>query len=82
MDELYTIREVAEKLKISVSSVYRYVESGRFPHIKLGTNIRFSRDHISAFLAENSIKNEKDTAYPSSAELTEMYDRLQTGGIQ
>ena len=82
MDELYTIREVAEKLKISVSSVYRYVESGRFPHIKLGTNIRFNRDHISAFLTENSTKNKTDNAYPSPTELTEMYDQLQTGGIQ
>jgi len=73
---LYTIREVAELLRVSVSSMYRLVESGRFPHIKIGTNIRFNREHISVFLAENSVKNEKDTKYPSPVELQAIYDQL------
>jgi excisionase family DNA binding protein len=74
MNELFTIREVADKLKISVSSVYRYVETGRFPHIKIGTNIRFTQEHITAFLADNpsSIKPEK----PSPSELQAMYDQF------
>ena len=76
MDELYTILEVAEKLKISVISVYRYVESGRFPHIKLGTNIRFNKDHISAFLVENSVKDETDNAHPLPVDLQAIYDQL------
>lgn len=54
MQELFTIREVAEMLKISVSSMYRYVETGLFPHTRLGSNIRFTNEHIAAFLAENS----------------------------
>jgi len=77
MEELLTIREVADKLKISVSSVYRYVETGRFPHIKIGTNIRFSQEHIAAFLAGNpaSIKPEKPCKQPSPSELQAMYDQ-------
>jgi excisionase family DNA binding protein len=77
MDELLTIREVAGKLKISVSSVYRYVESGRFPHIKIGTNIRFTQEHIAAFLDKNPVKANPDKPYePSPAELQAMYDLL------
>jgi len=76
MEELYTIRDVAKALKISTSMVYRLVESDRFPHIKLGSNIRFNRDHISAFLADNSAKKETDTKYPSPVELQAIYDRL------
>jgi excisionase family DNA binding protein len=77
MDELLTIREVAGKLKISVSSVYRYVETGRFPHIKIGTNIRFTQEHIAAFLDKNPVKANQDKAYePSPDELKAMYDLL------
>ena len=78
MNELFTIREVAEILKISVSSVYRYVETGRFPHIKIGTNIRFSQEHIAAFLAENPAKTKPEKPYkPSPSELQAMYDQFQ-----
>jgi excisionase family DNA binding protein len=77
MDDLYTIREVAEKLKISVSSVYRYVENGSFPHIKVGTNIRFNVGHIEAFLSGNTTKTEPVRANaPTPAELQMIYDSL------
>jgi len=78
MSEYFTIREVADRLKISVSSVYRYVETGRFPHIKIGTNIRFTQEHIEAFLADNpaSIKPEKPYKQPSPSELQAMYDQF------
>jgi excisionase family DNA binding protein len=58
MEELFTIKEVAEKLKISVSSIYRYVESGVFPHTKIGSNIRFTNDHIEAFLSRRMARTE------------------------
>jgi excisionase family DNA binding protein len=51
MDEVYTVREVADKLKVSVSTIYRYVENGDFPHQRIGTNIRFSDRDIEAFLS-------------------------------
>jgi len=60
MDELYTIREVAEKLKISTSSVYRYIESGRLQHVRIGSNIRLNKDHVTAFLSgEKQSKDDK-----------------------
>jgi excisionase family DNA binding protein len=77
MDELYTIREVAEKLKISISSVYRYVENGSFPHTKIGTNIRFNQQNIESFLAGKSEKTEPVKANaPTPAELQMLYDTL------
>ena len=75
--ELFTIREVAEKLKISVSSMYRYVENGSFTHIKLGTNIRFTKDHITAFLAKNQEKSKPEkVSMPSPSELQAIYDQF------
>jgi excisionase family DNA binding protein len=66
MDELFTIREIAERLKISVSSLYRDVEQGRFPHVKIGSNIRFTDEHIAAFLAGNPAKARSGNAFASS----------------
>ena len=77
MEELFTIREVAEKLKISVSSAYRYVEKGGFPHLKIGTNIRFTRDHIKDFLLGNSIYNKPEEVYtPTPAVLQDIYEMV------
>ena len=76
MDELYTIREVAEKLKISVSSMYRLVEADRFPHRKIGSNIRFTKENIETFLSEPQKNTEAGNAYPSAAELQAIYDQF------
>jgi excisionase family DNA binding protein len=62
MEELFTVREVAEKLKISVSSVYRYVETGMFPCSKIGTNIRFSESDIIRFLSSRNRRSEMSEA--------------------
>jgi excisionase family DNA binding protein len=66
MEELFTVKEVAEKLKISVSSVYRYAENGLFPHQKLGSNIRFTNEHITAFLSSKSGKPGYQNSLPQT----------------
>jgi len=63
MEQLFTIREVAKYLKISESSLYRYVESGRLPHIKIGSNIRLSKNHITTFLERNFQSKRITTTY-------------------
>jgi len=76
--KLYTIQDVANLLKISTSMMYCLVESGKFSHVKLGTNIRFTRDHISAFLADASTKKDNDTTFPSPVNLQKIYDQFNT----
>lgn len=41
MDELYTVEEVSEKLKISRASLYRYMSNGLIPYVQLGGQKRF-----------------------------------------
>jgi hypothetical protein len=48
------IQKIFFNLSGSVSSVYRYAENGLFPHQKLGSNIRFTNEHIAAFLLTKS----------------------------
>lgn len=53
-DEYWTIDEVAEKLKVSTRTVYRWVESGDLPIIKLTPgergNVRISEQDLREFV--------------------------------
>ena len=51
-----TVREVAERLRVSQSSVYLLVENGRLAHHRIGARrgaIRISEGDLAAYLAEN-----------------------------
>jgi excisionase family DNA binding protein len=51
-----TVHEVADRLRVSHSSVYLLVESGRMAHHRIGARrgaIRISEDDLAAYLAEN-----------------------------
>jgi excisionase family DNA binding protein len=45
--------ELAEYLGISVSTVYRLVESRQIPFYKLGRGLRFKQEDISKFIDDN-----------------------------
>ncbi len=53
-DKYWTIDEVAEKLKVSTRTVYRWVEAGDLPVIKLTPgergNVRISESDLQEFL--------------------------------
>jgi len=53
-DEYWTIDEVAEKLKVSTRTVYRWVDAGDLPVIKLTPggrgNVRISEQDLREFL--------------------------------
>jgi excisionase family DNA binding protein len=53
-DEYWTIGEVAEKLKVSTRTVYRWVDSGDLPIIKLTPgekgNVRVSEQDLREFV--------------------------------
>jgi len=59
MEELFTLQEVAVKLKLSTSTLYRYVENGIIQHQKIGRKIRFTNANINDFLVKHNIKGEK-----------------------
>jgi len=55
MPELLNIRELSKKLKISMTTIYRMVESGEIPYISIGVGkkkprIRFSPASIDGWL--------------------------------
>lgn len=63
-----TVKQAAERLEVSVATVYSLITAGRLRHYRIGNGrgvIRIGEDHIAAYLngAESVIK----TPVPSHA---------------
>jgi excisionase family DNA binding protein len=56
MDELLTIEDLSEKLKVSKSTVYRWVQYDFIPHIKLGGSVRFDEKSVWKWLRDREQK--------------------------
>jgi excisionase family DNA binding protein len=48
-EPLWTVREVAEFLRLSTKTVYRLSAEGRLPCVKLGGSLRFMPNRIRAW---------------------------------
>jgi len=53
MENVYTVTEVAEYLKLSRSRVYRMVNSGEIPHMKIGESVRILESDLATWMEEN-----------------------------
>lgn len=52
MDDLYTPKEVAEILKVSRNTVYRYISSGKLKACYVGRSRRISKEELNRFLGK------------------------------
>lgn len=50
MDTVYTPEEIAEKLKSSRRTVYRWIEKGELKAFKAGKLVRITRQDLEAFI--------------------------------
>lgn len=48
-EPLWTVKEVAEFLRVSTSWTYQKVASGELPYVKVGALVRFHRNDIEAY---------------------------------
>lgn len=55
MSDLMTLQELAAYLRVTTKTVYRLLEKGRIPAIKLGRQWRFNREAIDKWLSEKSV---------------------------
>lgn len=56
---LMTIKEVAQYLKLSVHTIYKLVEQGRLPGVKLGKQWRFRKEEVYNWLAKKMTESAK-----------------------
>jgi excisionase family DNA binding protein len=60
--EIMTIREAADYLRISLSSLYKLAQEGRIPSQKVGRHWRFRREGIDRWLEQlRPVPDEKQT---------------------
>ena len=61
-DEILTIKEVADFLKVNERTVYRLAAAKKIPAFKVGNAWRFKKIEIDAWIAEQSSqgKDERD----------------------
>ena len=50
MEELFTLGELAKYLKISKPTLYKMVEKGKIPALKIANQWRFKKDDINRWL--------------------------------
>jgi putative molybdopterin biosynthesis protein len=55
--EFYTARELADKLRVNIMTIYRYIKSGRLQAYKLGKEFRIDKKEFNKFL--NKVKTKK-----------------------
>ena len=56
MDQLLTVEEIAEYLKLKPSTIYQWTHQGFIPHIKLGSRVRFRISQIEKWLESRTVK--------------------------
>ena len=50
-DQILTIQELSDYLKVSVSTLYKLVREGSIPSFKVGKHWRFHRDAIDRWIS-------------------------------
>jgi PTS system nitrogen regulatory IIA component len=65
MKTILTVPELANKLQISSSTVYKYAESGKIPSFKIGSSLRFLENEIDDYLKKtiNEQRNQADERF-------------------
>jgi excisionase family DNA binding protein len=60
-DEIMTLKDVSEYLKIAEKTLYGYVQKGILPGIKIGSAWRFRKTDIDAWLEDQRKLTEEST---------------------
>lgn len=57
MKEFYTAQELADKLRVNVMTIYRYIKAGKVKAYKIGKEFRIDKKEFEKFL--NKVKTKK-----------------------
>ena len=60
--EFYTAQELADKLRVNVMTIYRYIDKGKLKAYKLGKEFRIDKDEFDSFLRKSKIKKQYERA--------------------
>ena len=52
---LLNVQEAASYLRISVSTLYRWVHQKKIKHVKIGSRVLFSQEYLDEFINNNTM---------------------------
>jgi excisionase family DNA binding protein len=55
--EFYTAQELADKLRVNIMTIYRYIKSGKLPAYKIGKEFRIEEKVFATFLNDAKTEN-------------------------
>lgn len=53
--DLYLVSEIAERLRVSEMTIYRYIKAGRLDAYKFGKEFRVTKGAFTRFLKEHEL---------------------------
>ncbi|MGH2870064.1 MAG: helix-turn-helix domain-containing protein [Solirubrobacteraceae bacterium] len=65
-DEFLTVPEVAERLRMTAMTIYRWIEDGKLPAVQIGKHYRIRATDVDAVLDSSRVRGRED---PWSAQL-------------
>ncbi len=57
--EFYTAQELADKLRVNIMTIYRYIDKGKIEAYKIGKEFRIDCEVFNRFLQEKKVKPKK-----------------------
>jgi len=54
MAALLNVDEAAEALRCGRTSIYKFSQTGKLGHVKIGRSLRFTQKHLEDFIVKNS----------------------------
>ena len=73
---LLTPEQVAERLQITLNTIYVWLRSGRLPGVRMGHRWRVRPEALEAFLEEGERREPKGAGVPATASLFDLADEV------
>lgn len=54
--------DIARRLQVSGMTIYRLIQTGELPHIRIGRSIRISEADLAAYLKRNTASNIREAS--------------------
>ena len=54
--DFYTAKDLAEKLRVNIMTIYRYIKAGKLKAYKIGKEFRIDKNEFSRFLDKAKTK--------------------------
>lgn len=56
MDKFYTAKELADKLRVNIMTIYRYIKAGKLRAYKMSKEFRIDKNEFNTFLKKIKTK--------------------------